>query len=110
MLFMDETKVLSVQEAIKDVYVITKFIDGYRKNGRIKSEYEVTKRDDEFGWNKVSSCKADMQRISILQNLMDKYHYGWYIPKESITEQLKSLVDFQSYILSHIGERVVFLD
>lgn len=44
--------------------------------------------------------EEDTSRLAGLYKLQEKYHYGWYIAKETISEQIDSINDFKKYILS----------
>ena len=46
-------------------------------------------------------CAEDEKRLSELIKLQDKYTYGWYIAKEGIEDQIKSINEFKVYIIEH---------
>lgn len=44
---------------------------------------------------------SDTVIINKLEQVMEQYAYGWYIIKESMTEQIKSINNFKVYIIDH---------
>lgn len=48
---------------------------------------------------------TEQERLKGLDSLQDKYHYGWYIAAESLTEQLQSINEFKLFI---IGESKIY--
>ena len=46
-------------------------------------------------------CLEDEERLTELIKLQDKYTYGWYIARECLEEQIKSINKFKAYIIEH---------
>lgn len=51
---------------------------------------------DEIG---CFASKEDEQRLKGLYSIQDKYHYGWYIARDTFKEQLLGINEFKKYIL-----------
>jgi hypothetical protein len=49
--------------------------------------------------NERALNKDDTYMLHLLETIMDQYTYGWYITRESIFEQLKSINQFKIHIL-----------
>ncbi len=43
--------------------------------------------------------KKDRERLIDFTELQEKYSYGWYIARQSIEEQIKSINEFKDYII-----------
>ena len=43
----------------------------------------------------------EYERLKGLDNLMEKYHYGWYIAESDMQEQLRQINHFKIYILAN---------
>ena len=65
------------RETALDLYVLTKLEETILTKDRITDEDIV-----------------DLSRVQ------EKYTYGWYILKQSVEDQLLSVMDFKKYILS----------
>lgn len=46
-------------------------------------------------------CTEDEERLSELIKLQEKYTYGWYIARECLEDQIKSINKFKAYIIEH---------
>ena len=46
-------------------------------------------------------CPEDEERLTELIKLQDKYTYGWYIARECLEDQIKSINKFKAYIIEH---------
>lgn len=45
--------------------------------------------------------EEDNKRVSELGKLQEKYTYGWYIARECLEDQIKSINRFKAYIIEH---------
>lgn len=45
--------------------------------------------------------EKDNERVSELGKLQEKYNYGWYIARECLEDQIKSINMFKAYIIEH---------
>lgn len=45
--------------------------------------------------------EKDSERVSELGKLQEKYTYGWYIARECLEDQIKSINRFKAYIIEH---------
>ena len=45
--------------------------------------------------------EKDSGRVSKLGELQEKYTYGWYIARECLEDQIKSINKFKAYIIEH---------
>jgi len=95
-----DKRILVAPDAHRDIAEITKLLASIFKVGKIESKV------DEWGFPWTN--KEDEERIKPIQNLMQKYSYGWYIESESYDNQIKSLIDFAKYIIDNIGKEVVY--
>lgn len=46
-------------------------------------------------------CAEDEPRVKEFAKLQDKYTYGWYIARECLEDQIKSINRFKTYIIEH---------
>ena len=46
-------------------------------------------------------CVEDEERLSELIKLQEEYTYGWYIARECLEDQIKSINKFKAYIIEH---------
>lgn len=80
---MDKTK-------IEEIKVLCELEQSILNDGKIVP--------DESGF---FESEKDKERVTGLSKLQDKYTYGWYIAKETMEEQIKSINDFKKYIMEH---------
>ena len=103
---MFEDKIeLTNKEAVKDCIILSKLILSIIEDGIVEISY---------GAMFPSVAEHEVERTKGVHNLMDKYSYGWYFTinpetnqKYTKEEQIANVVEFQSYILSHVGEDVI---
>jgi len=72
---------------------------GMRNSNHIKNVEELCVIDNYILENEKALNKEDTYLLHSLETIMDQYTYGWYITRETIIEQLKSINRFKVYIL-----------
>ena len=87
-----------INEVLMDIEILSKLKLDIIKNGKINQ----TDQKDIDGDRMPFPCADDDSRVKDLHSVMDKYTYGWYIATETLEEQLKSLTDFEQYILNTV--------
>ena len=87
-----------INEVLMDIEVLSKLKLDIIKNGKIRQ----TDEKDINGYRMPFPCSEDASRVKDLHSVMNKYSYGWYIARESLEEQLKSLTEFEQYVLNTV--------
>jgi len=72
---------------------------------QIKDIEKLCKVENFILTNGSAITKQDKEILSIAENVMQDYTYGWYIYDENVIEQLHSINKFKIYILELIGYR-----
>ena len=91
-------QILTREEAIADIKKINFVLSDILTLGKI--EQDTTRTD----W--PMPVEKDERIARYIDDLMFKYAYGWYLVEQNFTEQVESLIKFQAYLISHVGENI----
>lgn len=91
-----DNQLLTKDEALSDIKKINLVLSHVLTFGAIERNTAIT------DWS--TPVEKDKKICNFLDTIMHKYSYGWYIVEENLEEQVRSLIKFQEYLVSHIGD------
>lgn len=95
---MTKNYVLTESEALNDIISLSALEASIYTDGIIKHD-----ADKEIPF----AAAEESVRMKPLNELMDKYTYGWYIAEsKTVQQQVKDIDEFKDYILANIGRMV----